>query len=177
MQKPLQIRLAVIVLALSTVFAGVFAFLNFVQEGKYQRPADGVWWTESRGGLEAQRVLDNGPGMRAGIKAGDLLIAANDRPTPEIAALVREMYRTGVYGRANYTLIRSGVRVDVPVILETPDRSINQGFRVIALVYLLIGLVCSVSPLDSAEVDAFLRLLPALICFVCLSLHGQIQFV
>jgi two-component system, NtrC family, sensor kinase len=140
MQKPLQIRLAVIVLALSTIFAGVFAFLNFVQEGRYQRPADGVWWTESHGGLEAERVLDNGPGMRAGIKAGDLLISANDRPTPRISALVREMYRTGVYGRANYTLIRSGVRVDVPVILETPDRSINQGFRIIALVYILIGL-------------------------------------
>jgi two-component system, NtrC family, sensor kinase len=140
MQKPLQIRLAVIVLALSTIFAGVFASLNFVQEGKYQRPADGVWWTESRGGLEAQRVLDNGPGMRAGIKSGDLLISANDRPTPRIASLVREMYRTGVYGRANYSLIRSGVRVEIQVILETPDRSINQGFRVIALVYLLIGL-------------------------------------
>lgn len=140
MQRLFQIRLAVIVLALSTIFAAIFASLNFVQEGKFQKPTDGVWWVESHGGLEAQRVLAGGPGMRAGIKAGDLLISANDRPTPRIAALVREMYHTSVYGKANYTLIRSGVRVDVPVILEAPDRSINQGFRLIATVYLLIGL-------------------------------------
>ena len=140
MQRPLQIRLAVIVLALSTIFAAVFATLNFMQESKFQKPADGIWWVEAHGGLEAQRVLEDGPGLRAGIKAGDLLVAANDRPTPRIASLVREMYRTGVYGKANYSLIRSGVRVDVPVILEAPDHGINQGFRLIALVYLLIGL-------------------------------------
>ncbi|HVJ07506.1 MAG TPA: ATP-binding protein [Acidisarcina sp.] len=140
MQKPFQIRLAVIVLAISTIFAAVFATLNFIQEGKFQKPTDGVWWVEAHGGLEAQRVLQDGPGQRAGIKAGDLLITANDHPTPRLAPLVRQMYRTGVYGKANYTLIRSGVRVDVPVILEAPDRSINQGFRLIATVYLLIGL-------------------------------------
>ncbi len=140
MQRLLQIRLAVIVLALSTLFAGIFAFLNFVQEGKFQKPTDGVWWVEAHGGLRAERVLADGPGMRAGIKSDDLLITANDRPTPRIAPLVREMYRTGVYGKANYTLIRDGVHVEVPVILEAPDRSVNQGFRIIATVYLLIGL-------------------------------------
>ncbi len=140
MQRLFQIRLAVIVLALSTLFAGIFASLNFVQEGKFQKPTDGVWWVEAHGGLRAERVLADGPGMRAGIKSDDLLITANDRPTPRIAPLVREMYRTGVYGKANYTLIRGGVRVEVPVILEAPDRSVNQGFRIIATVYLLIGL-------------------------------------
>lgn len=129
-----------IVLALSTIFAGVFASLNFVQEGKFQKPTDGVWWMEAPGGLQAERVLENGPGERAGIKQGDLLVGANDRPTTRMAHLMREMYRTGVYGKADYSLIRSGVRLDVPVILEAPDRSLNQGFRLIALVYLFIGL-------------------------------------
>ncbi len=140
MQKPLQIRVVVVLLALFTLAAAVLASLNFVKDSAYQEPTDGVWWVEAHGGLQAQRVPDGSPGERAGVKTGDLLVAANDVATPRVAALVREWFRTGVYRRIDYTLLRSGVRIDAPVILVTPDRAQYQGLRLVALVYLLIGL-------------------------------------
>jgi len=141
MERSLQTRITVLLLALFTVAAAVFAIFNFIQESKYQLPTDGVWWVEASGGLEAQRVLANGPAERAGIKTGDLLVQADDRPVPRWSALVREMVRTGAYGTVRYTVLRSGVRLpEVPLILDPLDRGNNQGFRLIALVYLGIGL-------------------------------------
>ena len=140
MQTSFQIRISVVLLALVTVAAVVFASMNLVQEGNFQIPADGVTWFESSGGLQAHRVTPNGPGQRAGIKAGDILVAANTQPTPRVASLNRQMFHTKAYGTATYTVIRRGYRVDLPVILEASDRSLDQGFRIIALVYLGIGL-------------------------------------
>jgi len=140
MEKSYQTRIIVVLLALFTVAAAVFASFNFIQESNYQSPSDGVWWAEARGGLEAQRIVKDGPGERAGVKTGDLLLAANGHGTPRLAALNRQKIRTKVYNTITYTIVRDGVRLEVPVILDATDRSFNQGFRLIALVYLGIGL-------------------------------------
>ena len=140
MQRSLTIRLSAIILALFTLGAILFASLNFIKDEQYQKPTDGIWWAEARGGLEAQRVPAGSPGELAGIKTGDLLVTAADHPTPRLASLVREWFRTGVYRRINYALLRHGVRIDASVILITADRTQYQGLRLVALVYLLIGL-------------------------------------
>ncbi|HEX3471951.1 MAG TPA: ATP-binding protein [Silvibacterium sp.] len=140
MEKSNQTRLIVVLLALFTVAAAVFASFNFIQESNYQSPMDGVWWLEAHGGLEAQRVTRGGPGERAGLKAGDLLVAANGVPTPRWASLTHQMIHAKVYNTITYTIVRDGVRLEVPVILDATDRSFNQGLRLIALVYLGIGL-------------------------------------
>jgi two-component system, NtrC family, sensor kinase len=140
MEKSNQTRLIVVLLALFTLAAAVFASFNFIQESNYQSPTDGVWWLEAHSGLEAQRVVAGGPGERAGLKAGDLLIAANGATTPRWASLTYQMIQAKVYSTITYTIMRDGVRLEVPVILDATDRSFNQGFRLIALVYLGIGL-------------------------------------
>ncbi|HEX3438152.1 MAG TPA: ATP-binding protein [Pseudacidobacterium sp.] len=140
MERSLQTRITVLLLALFTVAAVVFAIFNFLQENNYTLPTDGVVWVETQGGLEAQHVSKDGPAQRAGIKAGDVLILANDKPLPRYASLAKEMVLTGPYGTIHYTLERTGVRIpNVAVYLDVKDRSINQGFRLIALVYLGIG--------------------------------------
>lgn len=68
MEKSYQTRIVVILLALFTAAAAVFACFNFIQESSYLSPTDGVWWSEAPGGLEAQRVAKDGPGERAGLK-------------------------------------------------------------------------------------------------------------
>ncbi len=140
MQRSISIRLTVVVLASFTLAAIVFASLNFVKDAEYQKPTDGIWWVEGHGGLEAQRVPENSPGERAGIKAGDVLLAAGDQATPRLANLVREWFHAGVWHRIDYTLLRAGVRIDASVILIAADRTQFQGLRLVALVYLLIGL-------------------------------------
>jgi PAS domain S-box-containing protein len=141
MQRTFQTRIVAVLLALFTGAAVVCAGFNLVQENRYQSPTDGVWWVEAPQGLEAQRVPANSPGERAGVKTGDLLTAANNHATNIGADLAREIWHTGAYNTIHYSLVRHGIHLpDVPVVLDMQDRSINQGFRFIALVYLGIGL-------------------------------------
>src|SRR6266516_4866603 len=69
------------------------------------------------------------------------------RPTPRVASLGREMFHSGIWAHATYSILRPvpqsvdlnrATRLDIQVILEPKDRSINQGLRFIALVYLCI---------------------------------------
>jgi two-component system, NtrC family, sensor kinase len=140
MLKPLQIRVAVVLLAGFTVAAAILASLNFAKEGSFSLPTDLVTWQEAPGGLLAQRVQKGGPGEQAGIKAGDLLTQANNVPTPRLSLLTRQWFASGTYRRIDYLLYRSGVAIHASVYLEPTDRSEDQGLRLIALVYLSIGL-------------------------------------
>jgi signal transduction histidine kinase len=141
MQRTFQTRIVAVLLALFTGAAVVCAGFNLVQENRYQTPTDGVTWVEAQAGLEAQHVPANSPGEQAGVKSGDLLLAANNRPIHVAADLGREIWRTGAYSKIHYTLERRGVVLpDVQVALVQQDRGIQQGFRFIALVYLGIGL-------------------------------------
>ncbi|HET7104615.1 MAG TPA: PDZ domain-containing protein, partial [Terracidiphilus sp.] len=144
METNLFNRLQATLLAVATVGLVLLAVWNFRQESQFQQPDDGVWWAESAtgNGLIAQRVLANSPGKRAGIEAGDLLTAVNDEPVVHQSDLERELYSTGVYGKANYSITRDGIRLDtpVPVIPVPPDRSVQQALRLIGLIYLAIGL-------------------------------------
>jgi two-component system, NtrC family, sensor kinase len=140
MERSFQTRVTVVLLALFTAAAAIFASFNYIQESNFQTPTDGVWWVEGHGGLIAQRVTPGGPGERAGVKTGDLLLSANGVPTVRWASLAQEIFSTHAFNTITYTIRRDGVKLDVPVILNAQDRSFNQGFRLIALVYLGIGL-------------------------------------
>src|SRR5271168_27717 len=149
MKNAAQTRVLVVLLALATIAGCVLAALNFDHETSLGVPTDGIWWVEASGGLRAERVPAESPGHRAGIRTGDILVSVDDRPTPRVAALGREMFRTGVWNHATYSILRpvpqsidlnGATRLDIQVYLGEKDRSINQGLRFIALVYLSIGI-------------------------------------
>ena len=155
MKNAAQTRILAIVLALATVLACVLAGMNFERENGVDVPDDGIWWVEAPGGLlaqsglRAQKVPVESPGHSAGIRTGDVLISVDDQPTVRLAGLVREMFRDGIWARATYSILRpapnsvdlnGATRLDIQVILEPKDRSINQGLRFIAMVYLCIGI-------------------------------------
>ena len=149
MGNAFQTRILAVALALATLGVCALAGFNLSQELNAQFPTDGIVWVESQGGLRADRVPANSPGNRAGIRTGDILESIDDRLTPRVAPLEREMDRTGIFSKATYSIVRplpgaqspdGGSKFDVQVILEPADRSIVQGSRLIALVYLLIGL-------------------------------------
>ncbi len=140
MEKSLQTRVSVLLLAALTLAAVYFAVFNFIQESQTEFPTDGVLWMEGHGGLVAQYVPQGSQGQLAGIQKGDILVDVDSIPVHSIAILSKEMARTRVYGTIHYTLIRHGIRiVDVPVILIQQNQSINQVLRIIALIYLAIG--------------------------------------
>ena len=146
MKPDYQFRLAAFLLGLTTLGAIVFGVINFSAEKKTAIPSDGVSWIEQHpesatdGALIARRVDEGGPGELAGIKVGDRLLAISHSQIHKSADIGRQLFHQGVYSKVVYTVARNGVQVDVPLIPVPPDKSLNDGFRLIALVYLLIGL-------------------------------------
>ena len=139
-------RVVATLLAIATVALVLLALFNLQQESRYQQPDDGVVWTESPSrvlpGLIAVHVLPGGPGAQAGIEPGDLLTAINENTVEIGADLVKQLKRTDVYGKADYSIIRRGISLDTPVVVYPvpADRSLLEFTRVIGLVYLAIGL-------------------------------------
>ena len=140
MDRDFQSRFTVVLLTLLTVAAIVFAGINFQKEREFQIPYDGVWWLEHNGDLIADQVQSDGPGAKAGIKIGDRLAAVNEQPVNDGAALQRELGRAGVWSKATYSLVRQSVPVDTDVVLIPTEKSQNTWLRLIALIYLGIGL-------------------------------------
>jgi two-component system, NtrC family, sensor kinase len=141
-----QTRLLAILLALVTLGAIGLAIANLVQESTYPAPTDGARWIESDSGLRAYAVPSGSAADKAGIRQGDVLTAIDGIPTTMVATATREMYRTGVWGHATYSVVRQTsdwakpIALDIGVILEPTDRTDYQVQRLIGLVYLAIGL-------------------------------------
>jgi two-component system, NtrC family, sensor kinase len=147
METSLLNRVQATLLALATAALFVLAVLNVLEQRQFSQPDDGVWWGEAQGGLQAERVLSDKPGQRAGIQVGDLLTGVSDSPTSDVtpvtlvANLERALYATGPYGQVYYTITRDSIPLETPVkvIPEPVDHSLEFGLRVIGLIYLIIG--------------------------------------
>ena len=140
MNRESQSRFIAVLLFLLTVAAVVFAGFNFQKERTSSVPDDGVWWSERSGHLVADRVDAAGQGAKAGIKPGDELVSVNGSEVQSTPALERQLYATGVWHNASYSLVRDGVSFDSKVLLQPADRSLNSWLRLIALIYLGIGI-------------------------------------
>jgi two-component system NtrC family sensor kinase len=149
MRDAFQTRILAVALALATLGVCVLAGFNLSQELSTEFPTDGVTWVEAQGGLRADRVPVDSPGSKAGIRAGDVLEAVNGEATPRLAAQVRAMYANGIWEHAaSYTILRrmempsgaAAATFPVQVYLEPEDHTIAHATRLIALVYLFIGL-------------------------------------
>jgi len=125
---------------LLTVAAVVFAGYNFQKERQSSSPDDGINWLEHNGRLVAERVEPDSPGAKGGIKPGDQLVSINDQEVRSTPGLERQLYRTGIWSKASYSILRDGVSLDASVILAPADRSLYNWLRLIALIYLGIGL-------------------------------------
>ena len=140
MNRESQARFVAVLLFLLTVAAVVFAGFNLQTEQRATSPDDQVTWVERDGGLIADQVEPDGPGAKAGIKLGDELLSVNGQNVKNTSDLERQLYRTGIWSTATYSLVRHGVALDSHVILYPADRSLNNWLRLIALIYLGIGI-------------------------------------
>src|SRR5947209_12867486 len=140
MNRDFQLRFTAGLLILLTTAAVVLAWINFQKEPEFQITYYRVSWMEHNGSLFANSVESSGPGARAGIKAGDQLVAVNEHEVKAAPGLIRQLYRVGPWSKATYSLLRQSVPLDTTVILIPADRSLNSWLRLIALIYLGIGL-------------------------------------
>jgi two-component system, NtrC family, sensor kinase len=140
MNQEFQARFTAILLSVLTFAAVVLGWINFQKEHQVEVPYDGAWWVERGGHMVADRLDPNGPASRAGIRHGDVISSVNGRNVTTEAALMRQLYYSGVWSKATYSLVRNSVPVDVEVVLAPAERSLNDWLRLIALIYLGIGL-------------------------------------
>src|SRR5208282_2573482 len=140
MNREFEARFTAILLTLLTVAAVLFAAFNYKIEHQSAVPDDGAWWMERKGHLVADRLEPNGPAQSAGIRRGDEVLSINGRAVDTAAAVTRQLYYSGVWSKATYSLVRGSVPLDVEVVLVPAERSMYDWLRLIALIYLGIGL-------------------------------------
>ena len=126
MNRVSQARSVAIVLFLLTLAAVTFAGFNFQAERRINAPTDGVTWVERGGMLVADEVDQGSPADKAGIKPGDQLIALNGQEVKNTSGVERQLYRTGIWQKATYSLVRHSVALDSNVILEPAERAIRS---------------------------------------------------
>jgi PAS domain S-box-containing protein len=142
MRQNLRVRVGAVVLALATLAAVVFGWLNFLQRSRYDQVDDGVAWSDAPAGVEAWKIAPDSPASVAGIHPGDILLAINDVPVPKAAHVARRLYRAGLWTQLRYKLERNGEEFETRLITTPPHKpiSVENYLRVVGLLYLFIGL-------------------------------------
>ncbi len=140
-QRNSPLKSVTVALVAVTVLLVVFSVLNLRQRASFQLPTDGVSWVRTEKGLMAWAVTANGPGARAGIERGDILLSINGRPVERTAQATQAIYQSGIWTSAHYHLERGSERFDATVII-TPAKSrgsLADYLEIVGWLYLLIG--------------------------------------
>jgi two-component system NtrC family sensor kinase len=135
-------RLGAVVLAVVTLTAVIFAYLNFQQRSKYILPDDGVTWMDSPQGVVAWHVVADSPAARAGIKQGDYVRTVRGVSIHRATDVIRVLFRVGPWADVRYGMQRAGSTFETPLVTAPQENplSIENYLRFTALLYLFIGL-------------------------------------
>ncbi|HYW65419.1 MAG TPA: ATP-binding protein [Candidatus Dormibacteraeota bacterium] len=142
MKENLRVKVGAVVLALATLAAVTYGWLNFRQRSEFDLVDDGVAWSDSAAGIEAWRVAPDSPAAGAGIRPGDLLLTINDAAVPNAAHVARRLFRAGLWTQLRYKLSRSGEEFETRLITTPAHKpiTVENYLRVVGLLYLFIGL-------------------------------------
>ena len=142
MKQNLRVSLGAVVLALATLAAMIFAWLNFVQRAEFETPDDGVVWLDTTQGIQAQQVASNSPAARAGVRLGDHLLAINGAPVIRQVQVTKRLWRAGLWTQVRYGLARNSEEFETPLVTAPAEKptSIENYARAVGLIYLFIGL-------------------------------------
>ena len=142
MKESLRVSLGAVVLALATLAAIIFSWLNFVQRSHYDLVDDGVAWSDGPNGIEALKVAADSPASMAGIHPGDILLAINDGSLPTATHVTRRLFRAGLWTQLRYKLSRNGEEFETRLITTPAHKpaSVENYLRAVGLLYLFIGL-------------------------------------
>ena len=116
-------------IGLAIPISDILPFVNrILATGKSWRPSIGITCYETveddRAGIKVSVVDEGTPAFEAGLKTDDFIVAANGAPVGGLAELRRVLYRTGVDGMVECTVIRDGEEFTVSFALI--DRLENE---------------------------------------------------
>jgi PAS domain S-box-containing protein len=142
MKQNLRVSLGAVVLALATLAAVIFAFLNFQQRSRFELVDDGVAWLDTDHGVEAWKVGRDSPAALAGVRVGDHLEEIDGVPVKRAVQVTMRLSRAGLWTQVRYKLSREGQEFETPLVTAPAEKpaSIENYLRVVGLLYLFIGL-------------------------------------
>ena len=171
MKQNLRVSLGAVVLALATLAAVIFAWLNFVQRETFESPDDGVAWLDTSRGPQAWKLAPNAPAARAGVRPGDILLSINNVPVTSQIQVTKRLWRAGLWTQVRYKLLRNNEEFETLVVTaptEAPS-SIENYTRIVGLLYLFIGLFIFVRRWNAPRAVHFYVF--CLVSFVLYSFH------
>ncbi len=145
MLQELKFQLSTAILTVLTIAAAIAAALNYQQIHRFRLPDDGVVWVDSTGQagqplVRALKVVENGPGDRAGIRPNDILKSIQADPVHDTGDVPQRLAYVGAWAKAAYVVSRGGVDVPVSVIVGEAARGFAISWQyVVGLAYLAIG--------------------------------------
>jgi two-component system, NtrC family, sensor kinase len=171
MKQNLKVSLGAVILALATLAAFIFAWLNFVQRAEFDVPDDGVAWFDTASGVQAWKLAPNSPAAKVGIRPGDVLIAINDVPVTTQVQVTKRLWRAGLWTKVSYKLIRNGEEFETPLVTAPAEKpaSIENYERVVGLLYLFIGIFIFIRRWNAPRAIHFFVF--CLVSFVLYSFH------
>src|SRR5437764_1048539 len=171
MKQNLRVSLGAVVLALATLAAMIFAWLNFIQRQNFDTPDDGVAWLDTDHGAEAWKLAANSPAVAAGIRTGDLLVSINGVPVRTQIQVTKRLWRAGLWNQLRYKLVRDGQEFETLLVSAPMPRpaSIEDYSRFVGLLYLFIGLFIFVRRWNAPRAVHFYVF--CLVSFVLYSFH------
>ena len=115
---------------------------NIATLATWHEVEDGVLWTAGGGGVVASDIARRSPAAQVGLKAGDVLIAIDDRPVQEIADVIAIMHAAHRDQTLRYTVLRLGTRevIDVRVApVPTGSGALYFVLAAVGIFTLLVG--------------------------------------
>ena len=96
MKQNLRVSLGAVILALATLAAVIYAWINFRQRETFEMPDDGVAWLDTSHGAQAWKLAPNSPASRAGVRPGDVLISINGARVDTQVQVTKRLWRAGL---------------------------------------------------------------------------------
>jgi S1-C subfamily serine protease len=96
------------------------------QPNRPPRPWLGVYATDMDGKVVVMGVADRSPAKKAGLAAGDVVLAIGGQPVIDLAGFYKRLWALGPVGvRAQLTLMRNGRTVDAEAVTADRNRIAN----------------------------------------------------
>jgi PAS domain S-box-containing protein len=146
----------VVLAGLALAALGVY---NIVLKASFTLMDDGVYWRQAPQGLVAARLAPGGPGARAGVQEGDVLLAVDGEEALSPLRLESALAARRPGSRLTYSLLREEERRALDVVLMPVPRGDVSAFYYLSLAgffCLVVGTVVLLRrPLDRASLHFY----------------------
>jgi PAS domain S-box-containing protein len=122
-----------VVLLLGLVLTGIGVYA-LIQKATWLQPDDGVFWERGPGGVVAGRIAPEGPGARAGIHEGDVLLGIDGEDVRAPDEVESRLARHQSGEQLRYSLLRLEERSALEVVVEPPPRGNVPLFYYLSLI-------------------------------------------